>query len=259
MRKTIMLKPFNLTPRRITAILAVLICITGLIPVKAAQTLNIVVYGATGRIGSRIVNEALNRGHHVVGVSRDPSKLTIQHANFTAVKGDITDPVAVARQIADQDAVVSSVGRSKAATPEETIEFRAGVSLIKALRSHGNDAPRLIFVGGASTLQEQPGVTIVDAMIKENKLPPGDFGAMIVGHMKVLEMLRATSDIKWTVLTPSTQITPGQRTGNFRLGGDLLLKDANGNSAISMEDFAVALVDELENPQHIGKRFTVGY
>ena len=246
-------------PHRLVTILSFLCCLVYVTSIQAAQPLNIIVYGASGRIGSRIVDEALSRGHHVTGVSRDPARLTVHHPNFTAIKGDITDSELVAKQIAGQDAVVSSVGRSKAATPEQTIEYRAAVSLISALYSLGFNSPRVIFVGGASTLQERPGETIVDGMIRENKLPPGDFGAMIVAHMEVLRMLRATSDIKWTVLTPSTQITPGKRTGKFRLGDNLLLKDANGKSAISMEDFAVALVDELENPQHIGKRFTVGY
>lgn len=254
-----MFNSVNFNSRWLITILAVFCCVAGTVTVQAAEPLNIIVYGASGRIGSRIVAEALNRGHHVTGVSRDPARLSVNHPNFTAIKGDVTDAELVAKQIAGRDAVVSSVGRSKAATPEQAIEYRAAVSLISALYSLGFNAPRVIFVGGASTLQDQPGETMVDGMIRENRLPPGDFGAMIVAHMKVLEMLRATSDIRWTVLTPPMQITPGRRTGKFRLGGNLLLRDTDGKSAISMEDFAAALVDELENPRHTGKRFTVAY
>lgn len=100
---------------------------------------------------------------------------------------------------------------------------------------------------------------MINKMIKDNKLPPGSIGAMFVAHQLNLELLRATTDIKWTVLTPSGGIKPGERTGKFRLGSNSFLKDAEGNSAISVEDYSVALIDELENPKHISKRFAVAY
>lgn len=229
----------------------------------AADALKITVYGASGMIGSGITNEALNRGHHVTGITRNPSNIKIQHENLSTAKGDVTVPESVTEQIAGQDVVITAVRGNNSPDgnpdPKQSVEYRAAQALMTAVRSLGNNAPRLVFVGGASTLESEPGISVIDNMIKENKLPPGSIGAMFVAHELLLEELRETSDIKWTVLTPSGSIRPGERTGKFQLGTNTSVKDAEGNSSISVEDYSIALVDELENPKNIGKRFTVGY
>lgn len=225
----------------------------------AAEPLKITVYGASGRIGTRIVQEALNRGHHVTGVARTPADIAIKNANLKVVAGDVTDSDAVARQVRGQDVVVSAIGGGTPATPQDSIEYRATVSLAKALQSLGASGPRLIVVGGASTLDATPGGrSRVQVMADENRLPAG-IGNMLMGHQLALDHLRATDGIRWTVETPAGSIKPGERTGKFRLGENTAVTDASGNSAISMEDFAVAMVNEMEKPQYIGRRFTVGY
>jgi uncharacterized protein len=127
---------------------------------------------------------------------------------------------------------------------------QAGQSLVAALRSLGRRAPYLIVVGGAGSLEQPPGVHIeIPAAWKEEVKSQNDS----------LAYYRTINDVRWTYLSPAFMITPGTRTGKFRLGGDQMIMDAKGESRISMEDYAVAVLDEAERPAHVGKRFTIGY
>ncbi|MCP5146082.1 MAG: NAD(P)H-binding protein [Gammaproteobacteria bacterium] len=228
-------------------------------PVQAAEPGKIVVYGANGNIGSKIVAEALNRGYTVVGVSRHPGPAGAKpNSRYSAVSGDILDVNDVVEKITGANAVVVSVGGySPDNTPENSTLNMAAQIMISASRRLGDDAPRIFQVGGATTLNP----SLED--MKANMPFPAPEGtavyAMLFGHWEALQRYRAASDIQWTVVTPALSITPGQRTGKFRLASDTAIRDAKGNSAISQEDFAVAIINELENPQFIGKRFTVGY
>lgn len=250
---------------------------------ETTKPLKITVYGGTGRIGQRIVDEALNRGHIVTAVVRDPTVAKTHRERLTYVKGDALDTAGVAKQIAAQDVVVIAINASSrpgvprsddtgrpppgaapdgAAPPPsagppaqgEHFYLRTAESFVNALRGLGAKAPRLIHVGGAASLMDKNGKLIADSM--PPSMPRTDD---IFTQTEALNYYRTVNDVKWTYVSPSLMINPGQRTGKFRVGGDTLLMDADGRSAISMEDFAVAILDEMEKAQFIRKRFTVGY
>lgn len=224
-----------------------------------AAALNILVYGATGRVGSHVVDEALRRGHHVTAVSRDPARIKLQHPSLKAVRGDLLDSASIAALAVNQDVVIISVrgivGKSK--TPESALQRIAVENVVDVLRTMGDPAPRLIHVGGAGSLVVKPGVLYADEL-RTGFLPKG-LELEIQGQILALEYLRTVTDVKWSYATPPKHFTNGKRTGTFRIGGDNLMEDDRGKSAISRADFAVALIDEAEKPQHINKRFSVAY
>jgi putative NADH-flavin reductase len=209
--------------------------------------MNVVLFSATGMIGSRILNELVSRGHRVTAVVRNPSKVPA-NPNVAAIKGDVLDPDDVAAKAKGADAVISAYGPG---TGDVNDMVTATRSLIAGL--HKADARRLIFVGGAGSLLVGPGTDLIDS----GHLPE-EYKAIAIAHRDAFNLLRE-SDLAWTYFSPAGFIEPGERTGNFRLGGDSLLTDEQGNSRISAEDYAVALVDELESPRHIRQRFTIAY
>jgi putative NADH-flavin reductase len=223
------------------------------------DSLKILVYGATGKVGSHVVDEALNRGHLVTAVSRDPSRITQIRDNLSAVQGDILDPESVASLAVDQDVIIVSVrgiaGKSK--DPNDAIQRIAPERVVNVLRDIGNDAPRLIHVGGAGSLEVEPGVLYADKIPKVF-LPKG-LELEIAGQVLALEYLRTVTDVEWSYATPAKNFTNGKRTGIFRIGGDQVLEDSRGKSRISRADFAVALIDEAENAEHVQQRFSVAY
>ena len=239
----------HLLNRRLLLALPLLLAI---FTVQAAEPLQIVVFGGSGNIGQRIVREALERGHEVTVVSRDPSRVKEKHARLKAVQGNVLDSQAVAKIAQGQDVVVSAIGADRANNPDYAIYRNAGESLIGALRTLGTSAPRLIVVGGAGSLEVAPGVLLISRI-------PERFRAEVQGQKDALDYYRTVTDVKWTYFSPAGSITPGKRTGQFRLGGDQLVTDAKGDSKISIGDYAVALIDEVEQAKHVGKRFTVGY
>jgi uncharacterized protein len=209
--------------------------------------MNVVLYGATGMIGSRVLTELLSRGHHVTAVVRNPGKVP-QQTNVVALKGDVFDAKDIAAKSAGADAVVSSISPP----PNDIGQVAASISsLVQGVKDSG--AKRLLVVGGAGSLFVAPGVDLIDS----GHLPE-EYKAIAIAHRDALKVLR-TADIDWTYFSPAAFIQPGERTGKFRLGGDSLVTDEKGNSSISAEDYAISLVDELEKPQHIRKRFTIGY
>ncbi|WP_043264450.1 NAD(P)H-binding protein [Streptomyces sp. CT34] len=213
----------------------------------------IALFGATGTIGSRILDEALRRGHQVTAVVRDPAKVTTTHPALTVTYGDVLDPESVAEVAKGQDVVVSAVGGGDGPGHIATIR-PAAEALVEGLRTLGGDAPRLISVGGAGSLRKPDGSQVWDA----EGLPV--FLLQIMhAHGDALDYYRTVSDVRWTNISPSASIEPGERTGTYRTAADDLITAADGSSRISAEDYAVALLDEVEQPRHIGERFTVGY
>jgi putative NADH-flavin reductase len=221
--------------------------------------MKIVLYGATGRAGSRILTELLGRHHEVVAVVRnldeDPDRLA-PNDGLTVQQGDLSSIEAIAEAIGGAQAVVSAYGPPPDKTDQlidVTKREIAAVQQVSQQASSPEYAPRLMVVGGAGSLEVAPGVTL-----ESTKDFPAAWKPIAQAHEKGLKLLRESS-IDWTYLSPSAFFEPGQRTGKFRLGQDELLTAADGKSSISMEDFAIALVDELEQPQHRRQRFTIGY
>jgi putative NADH-flavin reductase len=245
--------------RYLAAILAGLVLGMSVTHAEDTASLRILVYGATGKIGSLVVDEALGRGHIVTAVSRNPAQISQSHQNLSAVKGDLLDEDSIAGLVVEQDVVIISVrgiiGKSKA--PESALQRIAVEKVVNVLRGLDSSAPRLIHVGGAGTLEVEPGVLYAD------KLPriflPKSLELEIHGQVLALEYLRTVDDAKWSYATPAKNFTNGARTGEFRLGGDQLMENAKGKSRISRADFAVALVDEAENANYIRQRFSVAY
>ena len=244
--------------RRLTAMVVSLIFGVGMAHADEGN-LNILVYGATGKIGSLVVDEALHRGHTVTAVSRDPAKIKQSHQNLTAVKGDLLDAESIVGLAVDRDVIIISVrgiiGKSK--KPESAIQRIAVEKVVNVLRDLGNSAPRLIHVGGAGSLEVAPGVLYADKLPK--MFIPKNLELEISGQVLALEYLRTVDDVRWSYATPAKNFTNGARTGEFRLGGDQLMEDAKGKSRISRADFAVALVDEAENANYVRQRFSVAY
>lgn len=209
--------------------------------------MRIAVYGAGGRIGQRIVAEALRRGHQVTAVSRVRPAALADGAVWR--KGDALDSADVATVAHDQDVIVSAIGPSGDQAPDML------ASAARALtQGVAQDArARLVVVGGAGSLETPSGERLMDTADFPAAWRPG-----AAAHADALAVYRA-SDANWTYLSPADKIAPGERTSVYRLGGDQLVTDAQGQSRISMEDYAVALLDEIETPRHIRQRFTVAY
>ncbi|MFE4355714.1 MULTISPECIES: NAD(P)-dependent oxidoreductase [Streptomycetaceae] len=208
----------------------------------------IAVIGAGGTIGSAVVREAAARGHEVTAVVRDPDRY--RGAAAAVERADVLDPADVARVAAGRDVLVSAVGGGDGPGHQALVE-PAARSLVEGLRTLGGAAPRLIAVGGAGNLETAPGVRVWDAPGL-----PEPLLQIMHAHGAALDYYRTVSDLRWTVLSPAAEIGPGERTGRYRTGLDQLLTDAEGRSRISVADYAVALVDEIEQPEHIGERFT---
>jgi uncharacterized protein len=203
--------------------------------------MKVAVLGASGNIGSQIVTEALSRGHSITGIARHPEKIA-QRAGVTAKQGDLSDEAGLAAVLRGHDAIISSV----------RFKFFKPALLINAFKASG--VKRLLVVGGAGSLEVRPGVALLDTP----EFPDAAKEEATAGRV-TFKALQAESGLDWTFLSPSAVIAPGERTGKFRLGGDQLLIGADGKSRISIPDFAIAMVDELEKAQHVRRRFTVGY
>ena len=220
---------------------------------KAEKPLNIVVYGGSGAAGSRIANEAAARGHNVTVVDKT-LKRDIAPSGAKLVTGDAMDAKDIAKNIAGADVVVSSV--IVRPTPTPTFAVDIAKAMVEAQRAQTGKKTRLVIVGGASSLNNAQGQRIVDTL--PANMPAGTLNE-IKSAVDALDYMNTVKDTSWTFVSPSSNFRPGERTGKFRLGTDTLITDAQGRSSISMEDFAVAILDEIEKPQYVNKRFTVGY
>lgn len=208
--------------------------------------MNVVLYGATGKAGSRILNELVARGHKVTGVARNAAKVPAGVADFK--QDDLSNVDQTAAIMAGADAVVSAY-----APPHDDTDQLLGVTerQIEAVGKAGG--VRLIVVGGAGSLEVAPGVTL----LASGHLPAA-WVPIAASHDKALKLLEGSS-INWTYFSPAAFFEPGERTGRFRLGTNELISNEKGESRISMEDYAIALVDELEKPAHQRGRFTIGH
>lgn len=214
---------------------------------------NIVLIGASGFVGTAILNELLNRGHKVTAIVRDPAKVTASNPNLKVIQADVTDTDVLIEASKGKDAVISAYnpGWKNPNIYEETLKNYP--LIVDSMKKAGVE--RLLIVGGAGTLFYAPGKMVMDADDVPAKLLPG---IKSLGEF-YLNTLRKENDIDWIFLSPAANMTPGERTGKFRIGKDDLVVDVNGDSNISVEDYAVAMVDELEQKHHHKERFTIGY
>jgi len=223
----------------------------------AAYAETVVIYGASGNLGSKIVSEALSRGHEVIGVSRNADSMTVDHENFSAASGDVTDVDSMVGIISDADVVIISVnGNGDGNLPENAIVNRAAQTFIAVAQQLGDDAPRVIQMGGGFTLYRN-GMLMVETLDLE---PGHPRHGIYYGHLAAISHYES-SDVEWTVISPppGAALHPGERTGVFRIGEDEVLVGENGEASISQEDLAVLFINEVEDPQSIGKRITLGY
>lgn len=208
--------------------------------------MRIFLIGASGMVGSRILTEALSRGHEVIAAARTPAKIATG-PGVTAVQADLANPAGIADLARGADVIVSATSpRSTGDAIAESHQF--GRALLALAQDTGL---RLFVVGGAGSLKLPDGSPVLDTL-------PDLYRAEATGFRDVRDMLKASS-IDWTFFSPAGLIGPGERTGTFRLGTDHLVIDAEGNSRISAEDYAMAVLDELEAPAHKGQQFTIGY
>ncbi len=217
---------------------------------------SVLVFGASGRIGGAIVEEALLRGYRVTGVTRSPSRLEAFADRIDVATGDILDRDRSAELIARHDAVIVSVGGTPAnKKPSTYIAALAAESLVEILARFGDAGPRMIFVGSLFTLEYEDGKTLLEL----GRVPESHENyAMFYGHQIALDTFRASKDINWTVASPPNGLRLQGRTQQIRWGDDVLLRDPGGKpSGISPEDYAYAIFEELQNGNYIRKRFNV--
>jgi putative NADH-flavin reductase len=203
--------------------------------------MKLAIVGATGNIGSRVLDEALRRGHAVTATSRDPAKLAAR-PNMIAKAANTADAAGLAAALKGHDAAIVSLKWNEA-------DIHA---VLDAIRRAG--VKRCLFVIGAGSLLRTDGRTHFDHMAEKGIQPPTSKPAALA-----FEEMRKANDLDWTAISPAASIQPGERTGKFRLGLDHLIEDDKGQSLISREDFAVAILDEIESPRHIRRRFTAAY
>lgn len=212
--------------------------------------MKVALIGATGYVGSALLQEAVARGHAVTALVSHPDKVPANE-KVAAVQADALAQDDLAGKLAGHDAVVSAFsGHAQAQVFDYYVKGMQ--SIIAATRAAG--VPRLLVVGGAGSLEVAPSVQLIDT-----PQFPAEWKGTAEGARAALALLREEPSLDWTVLSPSAHLEPGERSGRFRLGTDALLVDAQGESRISLADYAVAMFDELEQPAHARTRFTVGY
>lgn len=202
--------------------------------------MKIALVGASGNVGKRITAEAVNRGHTVTAIARNVADLAAAKG-VSPAKADVTAD-STASALSGHDCVVLSVRF-------QGLDFER---VLNTVRKSG--VPRLLVVGGAASLEVKPGLALIDTPDFPDFIKPEAEPAR-----QALNRLRKETEIDWVFLSPSVFFEAGERTGKFRLGGDELLTAADGKSHISYEDYAIALLDEIETPKHHRARFTVGY
>ena len=214
--------------------------------------MKIALIGATGFVGSAVLNEALNRGHKVTAIARDTSKIAVKNDNLTVVIADVYDTEALVKVVTGHDAIVNTFNAGWT-NPNLYDDFIKGSeSIQQAVKLSG--VKRLLVVGGAGSLEIAPGVQLVDT-----PQFPAEWKTGATAARDYLNIIKKENDLDWTFLSPAIHLHPGARTGVFRLGSDQPVFDADHKSEITVEDMAMAIINELEQNQFIKKRFTLGY
>lgn len=209
--------------------------------------MKVAIIGASGFIGSAILNEALSRGHDITVIVRNPEKVTVSNPRLNVKKGDVIKEEELISLLKGNEAVISAYSAN-----DSSSYVKAITSIINATKKAG--ITRLLAVSGAGSLEVKPGVQLLDTPEF-----PAEWKDGATATRDAFDVIKQVTDLDWSVLSPAMVIEPGVRTGVFRLGKDQVLFNDKGESKISTADFAVALLDELERPAHIKQRFTLAY
>lgn len=209
--------------------------------------------GASGFVGSAILKELLSRGYEVEALVRNPENVKVNNPHLTVKKVDVADTKALADDLKGYDTIISAYNPGWTNPDIYNLTLQNYPRILEAAKEAG--VKRLLIVGGAGTLFCAPGLRVVDS---------GAIPAEIMGGVKslgkfYLETLNNEKDIDWVFFSPAGVLEPGEATGTYRLGKDDLIVDSNGNSHITVGDYAKAMVDELDTPSHHKERFTIGY
>ncbi len=211
--------------------------------------MRIVIFGASGALGTRLISEALLRGHEIVAVARNVAPLQERNRPIRCLAGDVIDPSSVAAVAADNDVALSAVTQHDA--PQMLVD--AARALLAGLELAGVE--RLVVAGGAGSLLVPSGQRLVDTPEFHEEWKPE-----ALAQADALAVYEAyDGPVDWSYVSPAALLEPGERTGAYRTGGDELLVDEAGRSRITMEDFAIAMLDEAEEPQHTRRRFTAAH
>jgi len=213
--------------------------------------MKVALLGATGFVGAALLEELIRRGHAVTTILRHPEKLQ-GRGEVTAVRGDVYDIDGLADALRGHEALISAFNPGWTNPDLYEDQVRGTTTILSAVRMAG--VKRVLWVGGAGGLITPHGTRVLDNPNFPDAIRPG-----AMATLNAFEQLQNEPGLDWTYLAPSARLESGSRTGRFRIGGDELLIDANGDSHISVEDYAVAMIDELERPAHMRQRFTVGY
>jgi len=214
--------------------------------------MNIALIGGTGFVGTPVMAELLSRGHVVTLLARTPSKIAAQ-AGLSVVQADVLHPDQVAKAVAGQDAVISAYNPGWGEAQIHDLFLQGTQAIFKGIKQAG--VKRLLVVGGAGSLYVAPGVQLVD--VPEF---PAEYKQGALAAREALNLIKKEETLEWTFLSPPIGLAPGERSGQYRIGADNLLPGiADGHAGISVQDLAVAIVDEIETPKHIQKRFTVAH
>lgn len=212
--------------------------------------MQIALLGATGNIGQQVATEALGRGHKVTAVTRHPSQVRDDDGRLTKTRADATAAAQLEQVIASHDAVICAVGPSEDETPEMIVESARALAAA-AMRA---GVKRLVIVGGAGSLSVRPGVELLATPDF-----PAELRDVALAHREALEIWRRVKDLDWTYVSPAAEVASGKRTGLYRVGHNELLTDSRSKSRISVEDLAIALVDQAETNGHVHERINVAY
>jgi uncharacterized protein len=211
--------------------------------------MRLVIFGASGLLGTRLVSEALSRGHQLTAVARDVARIDDRGGQVATAAADVTDPGSVAAVAGGHDAALSAVTQHD--RPEMLVDAARG--LLAGLSAGG--VQRLVVAGGAGSLLVASGQRLMETDGFHEEWKPE-----ALATAAALDVFRqADTDVEWSYVSPGALLAPGERTGHYRLGGDELLVDKHGKSAISMEDFAIAMLDEAEDAKHPRQRFTAAH
>lgn len=216
--------------------------------------MKVALIGASGFVGAAVLNELVQRGHEVTAVVRNTGKIK-QQENVSTAKADVFDAAQVANAVKGHDAVVSTFNAGWT-NPNLYNEFLEGCkSIQEGVKQSG--VKRYFVVGGAGSLYTEDGSQLVDSPAFPKEIKPGALAAR-----DYLNYIKEEQDLDWTFLSPAIEMhqgTSGERKGKYRTGLETPVLDEQGRSIASVEDTALAIVDELENPKHIRKRFTAAY